>query len=227
MGETALQIAITRGATSYVSLLLGCSPKVDSPRRKFNWTSKDMLLPGLMPWERALHFAIRSSQLELFKVLLAAKANVELLDSDGKSPLGLAIHNENRDATTALLAHGADYTITCTVDKDLSLLEEAVQIFSPTILDDLVASRSYLDLSTSGAGIFVLQQAQMRSRWEAIQKVVQQGTRKERIGRILDEEGILYYALISSSPEMVESLLHNGANVDKESSFDRLKKQQA
>jgi hypothetical protein len=36
LGETALQIAIARGATSLVSLLLGCSPEVDSPRRKLN-----------------------------------------------------------------------------------------------------------------------------------------------------------------------------------------------
>jgi ankyrin repeat protein len=179
-----------------------------------------------MPWERALHFAIRYSHLQLLKVLLAAKADVELPDSDDKSPLELAIHNENRDATTVLLAHGADYTITCSVDKNHSLLEEAVQIFSPTILDNLVASRPHLGLSTSGVGYLSFGKPRYVADGRRFKNLSNKTPGKNEWGRILDEEETLYHALISSTPEMVESLLHNSANVDKKSSFDHLKKQQ-
>ena len=227
VGETALQIAITRWNMPVVSLLLRCCPShVDSPRKKYKFVSKRYLLPERIPWERALHTAIRHSHLELLTLLLDAQASIELHNSNGKPPLALAIHEENRDATTALIAHGADYTSICTKHNDRSLLEEAVQAFSPTILDDLVSSRPNLDLSTSEAAVFVLRQAQIFGRWEAIQKLVQQSTKKELIGRILDEEETLYHALISSTPDIVQSLLHNGANVEKESSFNHLTKQQ-
>ena len=55
-----------------------------------------------------LMFAAREGDLESAKLLVAAKANVNLADGDGKDALGLAIFNGNYDLASFLIDSHAD-----------------------------------------------------------------------------------------------------------------------
>jgi ankyrin repeat protein len=164
-GDSALQLAINYECAPLVALLLRFSPsEVDCRRRRRDWTSKDSFNP--VPWERALHYSVEISDLELLKILLAGGANPSLLNSDNQTPLEVAIHRNNEEATTILLTHGESYMANSTEQNNLSLLEAAVKTFGPAILDRLVTSRSDLDFSMSTAARAVLRQAQLNGRWE-------------------------------------------------------------
>jgi ankyrin repeat protein len=218
-GSTAFQLAINKGACSVVSLLLPYSlSKVNAPQRIYDWTSKDVLNP--VPWERPLHKAARTSDLELLRVLLAAGADVDLLNSSGRTALELAIHKTNKEATEILLEYGADFMINCTEHNNLPLLEEAMQVFSQAFLDVLLSVRPNLDFSTSTAARAVMKQAQIGGRWETVQKLVQQCAHQDQVGKILDEEETLFHALTSSTPEILGFLLQSGANVHIKFGYD-------
>lgn len=223
VGHTAAQTAMDGSGADVISLLLQvCPSAIDSPRRIVTWDGKKFGLHNtvLLPWERPLHFAIRNSQLELFQILLNTGANVELLDSTGQSPLACAVHWKNQEAIKALLVHGANFmTIYNTKDSSRTLLEEAV--LSPTILDVLVTSRPSLDFSMSKDAVFVLRQAQGFGRWDTIRTLILQCTKRDRIGRILNEEETFFYAL-RSTPEILDFLLQSGANANATFAFNHV-----
>lgn len=223
-GQTALQLALSRRFPSIVSLLLQYLPSsaVDCPRRRYIWSSSDFTSSGPISWERALHYAIRHSHVGLFKALLDAGADVKLLNSQGITPLQLAIHSNNKDATTTLLAHGANPMEPCTIHGNLLLLEEAVQSFSPSILEDAVALRPGLDLCSSAAIRAVLKQTQIGTRWNTVKVLIKRCPVKDQVRKILDEEEIIFQALSSddSSPKIIKFLLRKGANVELQSKYN-------
>jgi uncharacterized protein len=115
-GQTALMWAAAEGHAEIVSLLAmhGAELNVRSYDRD---TSLPKMAAGTpaAPIARggltALLFAARQGQIDSVKALLAAKADINALDSDGNNALTLAILNTHYDLTQLLIERGADVNI--------------------------------------------------------------------------------------------------------------------
>ena len=225
-GHSAFQVALLIGSPVIVAKLLKVNPAgAYAPQKVQDWSQERLSSGDPVPWERPLHDAIFRNRPDLVKLLLTGNPgnpSADLPDSHGRTPLEIAIHRGDKESTTALLSARANFGCLCSEHKSLTLWEEGVKIFSTTFLDDIVTSRPDLDLYASAAAREVLNQVQVRGRWETVQKLVAQCTRQDQVGKILDEELTLILAVLSkdTSPEIVKFLLQNGANVDVEAVLD-------
>lgn len=71
--------------------------------------------------ETALHHAIRSGCFESVKFLIEARAELNVFNKDGESPLILAAKNRNAEITKLLIENGADVNLKN--DKEMSALK--------------------------------------------------------------------------------------------------------
>ncbi|WP_442603152.1 ankyrin repeat domain-containing protein [Paenibacillus sp. KN14-4R] len=80
-----------------------------------------------IPSNTALHAAIAGERnLDVIKLLLANKAQTDILDSNGQTCLHTAaFHDDNEDIIRLLLAHGADVTIS--TEEGVTALSLAIQ----------------------------------------------------------------------------------------------------
>ncbi len=124
LGDTALTAAAENNNTAAAKVLLRGGASIDICRT-MNMTT-----------ETALHVASYKGNSEMVKILLAADANPNILDSDGNTPLTNAVrfrmgpHHHNPAIIEMLLDHGADPSIG---NKD-SALKWAEVLFKPDIL---------------------------------------------------------------------------------------------
>ena len=112
-GQTALMWAVAEKHPAVVQLLISHGADVDARSRVFDYTG---LMPkqGSVPMNyprggfTALLFAARQDDLASTRALLNAKADMNLSDPDGTTPLIEAIVNFHFDLAAFLLDHGAD-----------------------------------------------------------------------------------------------------------------------
>jgi hypothetical protein len=88
-----------------------------------------------------------------------------------------------------------------------------VKTSSLIILDLLVASRPDLDISSSEVATLALKLAQNAGRWNIVGKLVAQGTHKDKIGRMLEDQNTLFHRCLSATPEIARYVIRSGANV--------------
>jgi ankyrin repeat protein len=97
--QTALMYAAQNGHVDAVILLLRAGARV---------FAKDKDLPGEPAGRQPLHYAVRSTSLEVIEILLAAGANPNALDSKGETPVNAAISGGNFEGLKLLLNRGGD-----------------------------------------------------------------------------------------------------------------------
>jgi ankyrin repeat protein len=121
-GTTALMWAVSEGHPDVVKVLVDAGADVNARSkfvgadhgRGFEGTTPSDPKPGLKPEEFAgglmtpLMFAAREGDLDSARILVAAKADVNAADGDGKDALGLAVFNGNYDLASFLIDNHAD-----------------------------------------------------------------------------------------------------------------------
>lgn len=115
-GQTALMWAAAEGHADAITALIAGGADV-------NAASTDIVLPTIEPERRiggfvystipkgkltALHFAARAGRLDAVRALIKAKANLDVVDSDGTNALVIATMNGHPDIAIELLNAGAD-----------------------------------------------------------------------------------------------------------------------
>ena len=58
-----------------------------------------------------MHYAVTYGYIEIIKKLIDAKADIDVIDSSGDTPLMLAIQTNNYDICKLLIEHGANVNI--------------------------------------------------------------------------------------------------------------------
>jgi uncharacterized protein len=112
-GQSALMFAAAEGHAAVVQLLIQHGAEVDARSGVFDFTQLKPKAGSVgMNFPRggftALLFAARQGDLESGQTLINAKAEVNLADPDGSTPLIEAIINFHFDFAAFLLDHGAD-----------------------------------------------------------------------------------------------------------------------
>jgi ankyrin repeat protein len=181
----------------------------DTPLRETNIITEALLASTPITWCRPLHNALDDP--EMLKVLLDGGADMNLADCEGFTPLMEAIHTKNEGATKVLLAHGADFTTSCPTHNSTTSLDEAVLSFTHAILDQLDIGDPRNDMSTD-RGRAILREAQKNRKWDIVQSLIKHCPQKDCIGKILDDEETLLYAIKRATESVVDFLLANGAN---------------
>jgi ankyrin repeat protein len=208
-GDTALHIAIVENHPRIVSTLLRFSKSIADTPMNHHGTMTKVLLEKPQHWHRPLHGAIRD--LKLVKALVDGGATVDLPDAEGLTPLMTAIHGKDEEAVGYLLEHGADFHISCSKHKEKTVLQEAVNLCSAAILYRLDTKDPRNDLSTN-RGRAILYEAQRRGEWDIVQNLIRHCRARDCIGKVLDGEKTIGFALEFSTVPVVEFLLTNGAN---------------
>ncbi len=102
LGTTALMIAAREGHAPVIEFLLSSSLKNPLPVSQTEVVNQK----DLSKWT-ALTWAVKKSQLEAAKVLIAAGADVNNLDHEGTPLLHIAVDNANADMVKLLLENKA------------------------------------------------------------------------------------------------------------------------
>jgi ankyrin repeat protein len=210
-GCTALQLGLN-SPRALSALIRFATPNLDVPTRIGAITSTVLFASTPLSWCRPLHAALKVKSMEIIQLLVNGGADVNLPDCIGKTPLMDAVHFKNEEGAKYLLAHGAEYSTWCPKHEDrITILQEAVEGFSLTILEQIDVSNPSNSMSTA-RGRLLFQEAQRNRRWDIIKTLIEKCPEKEGVGNILDEEFTLKHALSVYDESLVEYLILNGAN---------------
>jgi ankyrin repeat protein len=209
-GRTALQLGLNSSRV-LSALIRFATPNLDVPTRMATITSPLLFASTPFSWCRPLHVALKKKSVKVMQLLVDGGANVNLPDSIGQMPLVDAVHSKSEKFAKLLLSHGAEYSTLCPMHEDMTILQEAVEMFSPTILEQIDASNPCNSMSTA-RGRLLFQVAQSNKRWDIIKTLIEKCPEKDCIGNILDEESTLKHSLSVPDDSLVEYLILNGAN---------------
>lgn len=112
----------------FVFLLNGCSSSHYTivSKEKYNYT--------------ALHTAVRLNQTDIVKALVN-KANINIKDIFGETPIVDAVRNDNIDISKILICNGADLTVTD--ENNLTLVDLAVRNNDKYIIEMLLHAKAF------------------------------------------------------------------------------------
>jgi len=225
-GETPLHLACHFGRKLDVTLLLS--------------HSRDPLAVKDRTGRSALHIAAASGHANIIDIIckhlqsqasesICSRPTTPVDEAQGKedniglvlddkdlfdqSPLGLAVHLGNNGAAASLLEHGADFRNPCQ-QHHKCLLEEAIEIFTASILDCLQAASYALDINST-AGRVLFRESQNSGRWNIVREIVRHSSSGTvDLEKIFAEEKT-WIAVISDSAESeIPFLLGCGLNLN-------------
>jgi ankyrin repeat protein len=158
----------------------------------------------------ALHWAVEGGNLSVLQVLIAAGADVNLTDDDGRTALSLAASSEHLPVVQALIAAGANVNLTD--DDGWSALHWAGAAGYLPVVQALIAAGAVVDL-TDECGRTALHLAATAGNLAVVQALIAAGADVN----LTDEGGMTALSLAASSEHLpvVQALIAAGADVNK------------
>jgi uncharacterized protein len=150
------------------------------------------------------------------RAALAARAEPNVADSDGTTPLLWAVHHDDVELATALIRAGAD--VQARNAYGATAMSEAAVVANPAVLEALLAAGADVDSPNAEAQTALMVVARS-SNVAAAEVLIARGAdvnaREQRKGQTA-----LMWAAAQSQPAMVEVLLAHGADVDARSQIN-------
>lgn len=110
-GNVPLAVAVAHTDIFNMLLAMGADPKVSVELQTAELNPSTGGLTQEKRTQSILHFAAASGTVDTMKVLLDRKLEIEQADSDGMSPLLVAIAHGNTDVARMLIEHGANTAV--------------------------------------------------------------------------------------------------------------------
>lgn len=110
LGYTALHVGVQFNRPEAVSFLLQCSKSLaDTPFTRKRISPDRLVQRKASYWDRPLHYAIKQATAlgQMYKILVDGGADLNLPDSNGKTPLWYANEHKELEAMAFLRSHGA------------------------------------------------------------------------------------------------------------------------
>ena len=160
-----------------------------------------------------MHFAARSGHLPLIKILLQRGAAPDRTNQQGARPIHLVI-DQNPEAATLLLAHGAEFDLWTAVTLDES--NRARELLEA---DRMLANKHFLPHEPESGNGFPLVRAAERGNIELVQLLLDSGARVDADHHppIDNPHGMglpIYSAVVNRHFDVAHRLLDHGASID-------------
>ncbi len=183
------------------------------PGTRLAFAALALAVAGAAAAEGSLLDAAKAANSAAALAALDAKADPNLADADGSTPLLWAVHNDDVALVKRLIAAGADVNVKNAYGA--TAMSEAAVIANTSVLDALLAAGADVD-SPNAEGQTALMVVARSSNVAAAELLIKRGAnvnaREERKGQTA-----LMWAAAQSQPAMVETLLAHGAEVDARS----------
>ncbi|KAK2766808.1 hypothetical protein FQN54_006122 [Arachnomyces sp. PD_36] len=191
--QPAIHVALRRKHLNIVQLLLDSGAPIDSPGTEKRWTP--------------LHHAAHLGLVDMIDMLLERGARTDVLDSTGCLALHRAAHSRQIESLQLLIKRGAviDGKSTC----GRTALTHALQSEKPEVVQTLLDNGAVIHSSKEFQAI--LQMAAWRGNLDLIRPL-------GRTNNHAHEDyftDALYLACIMDHPDVIEHLMHAGADADK------------
>eukprot|EP01132_Coremiostelium_polycephalum_P002243 gene2243-2765_t len=158
----------------------------------------------------ALHFAVAGNHIEILQYLLVEqKADPNLSDTDGNTPLHLAIIQGLTLAVEALLKNGANVNA---INKDGSTPIMMVSLNGEEKIVDLLLEYGADVNSSNKKGNTALHYATLRGHKKVVDKLLEAGSDVNAVNQ--DGATSLHVAAEENYPTIIETLANSGACVD-------------
>ncbi|XP_020297141.1 uncharacterized protein LOC109861755 isoform X3 [Pseudomyrmex gracilis] len=197
-GYALLCDAIRKKHTQVIKLLLTNGSKVNGNTDKFDNTP--------------LHFAVLNGDIEIVKMLLDRRANVNATTWQGTTPLHYAIENKKIEIAELLLNHGAN--VNASTKNGITFHSAAekryLQIDEHLVNHGIYINSTYIYSFTPGNTPLFL--AVKRGHVDAVKMLMDRGSNVN--AETWNGTTLLHYAIVTNEIKIAELLLNHGVNVN-------------
>eukprot|EP00979_Chaetoceros_neogracilis_P017733 scaffold10267_cov270-Chaetoceros_neogracile.AAC.31 len=195
-GQTALQVAVSSGHKSCVSLLLETAAVSEADHIIVNHEDSSKEAP--------LHVASRCGNLEILELLMKHGANILSVDANGRTCLHCAVQSGRRSCLEYLLQVGGDQIIEERNDQGLTCLHVAIKLGNLSCAESLLQGGADTR-SITPDGLDVLTLAKSRKSRKLIDLVLQYETVVQSPSKNWNGEDLFLGLDVFQSPVQSES----------------------
>jgi ankyrin repeat protein len=157
-----------------------------------------------------LHAAAQCGNLEIMNCLIKAGANVNVLESNGATPLYYAVGEDKTEAVIHLIENGADVNLCAGGFKGRSPLHAAALYGNLEIMDCLIKARAIVNVLDSD-GATPLYYAVAKGKTEAVIHLIENGA---NVNRFKGGRPPIIVAALNRNLEITKFLIEAGANLN-------------
>jgi ankyrin repeat protein len=196
--------------------LLFCAVQADETEAAIHLIEKDAdvnLCQCGLKGRSPLHEAADNGNLKIMDCLIKAGADMNVLDSDGDTPLFCAVARHKTKAVINLIENGADVNLCGCGSKGRSPLHVAAQHCDLEIIDCLIKAGAHVNVRDS-KGATPLFRAVTEDKTEAVFHLVQCGADVNVRKRGFLKKSAIHVAEKHGNQEIMDCLIDAGANLN-------------